>query len=381
MPGIDPDKLRQIAERETGYSEWGSPLFYDPLERLCRSASNEARFEQQARDAFEYRIVSALKHRLQIYADRAAYPEIAQQRITAPMIVTGLPRSGTTILHALLAQDPDVRSPLHWELSAPSPPPRKETFRTDPRIAACQAALDQLPAEFKAMHTVGATLPDECNSFMTLAFLSPNFGATANVPSYMEWLIHEADMQPAYELHRHMLQHLQAFAPGNHWVLKAPPHLWWLDEMFAAYPDARLIVTHRDPAQVMASNASLIAYLRGQSVPVDPIALGNEQIGQWRAAVDRLLAFRSSDRRAAQMFDVSYHDFISDPIAVVEAIYNRFSKPLSAGARTAMTGFLSENRQGKHGGHIYSAATYGMSSERLHAEFADYIATYSIPTK
>jgi Sulfotransferase family len=373
MP-IDPDRLQQTAEHETGLSDWGNPRFGEALERLCRSASDEARLEGPTRIGFEHRIVAALKHRLELYGDRASFPEIAQQAIVAPMIVTGLPRSGTTILHALLAQDPEVRSPLHWELSAPSPPPRTETFDTDPRIATCTAALEALPTEFKAMHTIGATLPDECNSFMALAFLSPNFGAMANVPSYINWLIHEADIGPAYELHRHMLQHLQAFAPGSHWVLKAPPHLWWLGTMFDTYPDARVVVTHRDPAQVMASNASLIAYLRGQTFPVDPVALGNEQIGQWRTGIDRLLTFRSHDSRAAQMFDVCYADFVADQMAAVEAIYERFDMPLSAIARTAMARFLNDNGQGKHGGHSYSAATYGMSDDRLQTEFADYIA-------
>lgn len=378
---IDPDRLRREAEADTGLAGWGDAAFAEPLERLCRSANDEARLEGAALAGFVGRISHALRQRLQLYGDRAAFPEIAAQQIIAPLIVTGLPRSGTTILHALLAQDPAVRSPLHWELAAISPPPRAGSFTTDPRIAASEAALAQLPAEFRAMHSVGATLPDECNAFMMLAFLSPNFGAAANVPSYMEWLIHKADIRPAYDLHRHVLQHLQAFAPGTHWVLKAPPHLWWLPQLFDAYPDARLVVTHRDPAQVMASNASLIAWLRGQSYPVDPVALGREQIGQWRAGIDRLLAFRAADPRAGRMFDSQYADFIRDPMAVVESLYARFGMSLSAAARAAMAGFLAENAQGKHGTHAYSAATYGMSDESLHAAFADYISAYSIPTQ
>lgn len=185
---LDPDALQRQAEAETGAADWGPAL--DPaLSRLCRSARDEAGLSEQGEARFAAQLLALLKTRLQIYADRTRHPEIAAQDIVAPLIVTGLPRSGTTILHGLLAQDTRVRSPQRWEVEQPSPPPRSASYRNDPRIAKSQARVDALPAAFKAMHAMGATLPEECNSVMQLAFASPNFVATMAVPSYMRWLL------------------------------------------------------------------------------------------------------------------------------------------------------------------------------------------------
>lgn len=378
---LDPNELCRKAEQTTGLSDWGEPPFREALSRLCTSAREESGQDEAGQDRFAAGLTGLLVTRLKLYADRAAYPEIAQQQIVAPIFVTGLPRSGTTILHALLAQDPSARSPQSWEANAPSPPPRAESYATDPRITAAQAQIDTLPATFRAMHAVGATLPEECNSIMQLAFLSPNFGATLNLPSYMAWLIEEADIAPAFALHRHVLQALQAFAPRQWWALKAPPHLWWPEALFAAYPDARLVMTHRDPAEVMASNASLIAFLRGLNGPVDRKLLGAEQVDQWAVGLERMEAFRARTSAPNEIVDIYYRDLVRDPLAVVEQIYSAFGIDLSAAARQAMEGFMARNQQGKHGKHDYAAADYGLEPAALRDRFADYIARRAIPVK
>jgi hypothetical protein len=380
VPMLDPARLIADAEAETGLGDWGAPEFMSALDLLCHSAVDEAGLQGAALAGFAANIRRLLANRLRLYADRAAHPEIAAQAIVAPIIVTGLPRGGTTILHALLAQDPAARSPAKWEVDRPSPPPRTETYGTDRRIAIAEAAVAALPDIFRAMHAMGATLPEECNSIQMMAFRSPNFGASANLPSYMRWLIEEADMAPAFALHRHVLQHLQAFAPAHHWVLKAPPYLWWPNALFDAYPDARVVVTHRDPAQVMASNASLIAYLRSWTGNPDPVAVGAEQVAQWRVGLDRLHAFRSTGAHAGSFLDTYYADFIRSPMTVVARIYDHFGMTLTSEAEIAMTQFLGRNVQGKHGRHDYAAETFGLSREGLHRDFADYIAAYAIPT-
>lgn len=382
MPrSLDPDALCRDAEQVTGLSDWGEPPFHAALSRLCASARDESGQDEAGLERFAARLSDLLVTRLKLYADRAAMPEIGQQRIVAPIIVTGLPRGGTTILHALLAQDPAARSPQSWEAGAPSPPPRAESYASDPRIAAAQAKIDALPATFRAMHAMGASLPEECNSIMQLAFLSPNFGASLSLPSYMAWLIEEADMGPAFALHRHVLQALQAFAPRQWWALKAPPYLWWPEALFAAYPDARLVVTHRDPAEVMASNASLIAFLRSMNGPVDRHFVGSEQVHQWAVGLERMEAFRMGAAAPKAIVDVYYRDFVADPIAVAEQVYAAFGIELSATARQAMEDFMASNQQGKHGKHDYSAADYGLETAVLHARFADYIARRSIPVR
>jgi hypothetical protein len=369
---LDGSKLISEAEQATGLNNWGEPEFRDALDRLCASTG--------ADDALADQIGTQLQKRLRLYADRAAYPEIATQEIIAPVFVVGFPRSGTTILHGLLAADPRARSPLTWELGAPSPPPHAETAFTDPRIAATQAGIEQLPQQFRAMHAMGATLPDEDNSIMQMAFRSLNFAATREIPDYVDWLL-DCDMAPAFALHRHMLQHLQAFHQREWWVLKAPPHLFALDALFATYPDARIIFTHRDPASIMPSNASLIAFLHEMSGnAVDRAALGKAETAKWCKAMDRAMAFRANHPQlAGRFYDLQYRDFTTDPMAAAEAVYRWLNIALPAEPRAAMAAFLTDSRQGKHGKHDYSPEQFGMTADAIRAEFSDYMAAYAVP--
>jgi hypothetical protein len=369
---LDFAKLIANAEQATCHSDWGEPEFRNGLAQLCGSKG--------ADDALAGQISAQLEKRLYLYADRTAHPEIPAQEIIAPIFVVGFPRSGTTILHALLAADPRARSPLTWELGAPSPPPRAESALTDPRIAATQAGIEQLPQQFRAMHAMGATLPDEDNSIMQLAFRSLNFAATREMPDYVDWLL-DCDMAPAFALHRHMLQHLQAFHKREWWVLKAPPHLFALNALFATYPDARIIFTHRDPASIMPSNASLIAFLHEMSGnTVDRAALGKAETAKWRKGMGQAMAFRAQNPKLSdRFFDLQYRDFTTDPIAAVEAVYRWLNIALPAEPRAAMTAFLADSRQGKHGKHDYSPEQYGMTADAIRAEFADYMITYNVP--
>jgi hypothetical protein len=369
---LDVAKLLAAAEQATSLSDWGAPEFRNALDRLCALTG--------ADDALADQIGTQLEKRLHLYADRTAHPEIAVQEIIAPIFVVGFPRSGTTILHALLAADPRARSPLTWELGAPSPPPRAETALADPRIAATQAGIEQLPQQFRAMHAMGATLPDEDNSIMQLAFRSLNFAATREMPDYVGWLL-DCDMAPAFALHRHMLQHLQAFHKRDWWVLKAPPHLFVLDALFATYPDARIIFTHRDPASIMPSNASLIAFLHEMSGNVvDRAALGKLETAKWRKGMERASAFRAEHPElSGRFFDLQYRDFTTNPMAAVEAVYRWLNIALPAEPRAAMTAFLADSRQGKHGKHDYTPEQFGMSADSIRAEFADYMTNYNVP--
>jgi len=375
---LTPDALKQQAMQATGLSNWGDTQFDEALEKLCQAARDDAKLSGVAFERFTGLIINLLSNRLKITDDRQRYPEIAQQKIIAPLIVIGLPRSGTTILHSLLAQDPDARSPLTWEVSQPSPPPRAETYTSDPRIAQSEAVINSLDPQFRAMHAMGATLPEECNSFMSMAFQSMNFGAINALPSYSHWMVEENDIRSAYDFHYQVLQHFQAFKAGKHWVLKSPTHLFWLSALLETYPDARIVVTHRDPAQVLPSNTSLIAHIRASACKVDPIALGQQQQREWHTALRRSMEFRDKHPHKGQFFDAHYQQIINDPISLIESIYTHFGMTLSDTARTNMTEFLANNKQGKHGAHHYTAEQFGMSVEGLHREFGDYIQRYQI---
>ncbi len=183
MSGLDWQASMGAAERSTALSGWGDPGFVEGLKTLTAAIAADERLPDPAREGAGALIATLLAKRLRLYHDRASHPEIAAQAIRAPLIVIGMPRSGTTVLHALLAQDPRARAPLTWEVDQPSPPPRTESFGSDPRIAASQAQIDRVPDEFKRMHMIGAELPLECNSIVTLAFQSSNFSALFDIPS------------------------------------------------------------------------------------------------------------------------------------------------------------------------------------------------------
>lgn len=203
--------------------------------------------------------ISAVNNRLQLVDDRKQNPGIAAERIVAPIFIVGLPRTESTALHHLRAQDPDTRAPQAWEVMYPSPPPTRATDETDPRIARAVKQLrwlDWLAPDFKAIHPVGAQLPLECIAIMSASFLAARFQTTYNLPTYEAWLATQ-DMRPAYAFHRRFLQHLQWHAPGARWVLKAPSHVFSFDALLDTYPDARIVQTHRDPVTAVASVASL----------------------------------------------------------------------------------------------------------------------------
>jgi hypothetical protein len=377
---LDPQTLMARAEVVAGADDWGHPPFREALDILCDSARRDADISLAGRTALTGRILTAGVRRLKLYADRGRYPEIAKQKIIGPLVLTGLPRSGAGVLHALLAQDPAARSPLNWELADPSPPPRTESFAIDPRIARAEAAAQRLDPEFRALHPVGAQLPDECGVITALAFQTLNFSAAASLPSYVRWLLTVSDAMPAYVVHKHVLQHLQAFAPRSWWCLQSPQHLFWLDRLMETYPDARVVMVHRDPATALPANAGLVTVLRRGSGQDDPKAVGAEEVAIWGQAVRRALAYRESGACAGQFFDCQHDDFVREPIETVEAIYEYFDMTLTDEARARMTAFMAARRQAVRGKRLYAPDQFGLDAKTLRREFGEYIETLNIPT-
>lgn len=377
---MDPDALIRRAEADAQLSNWGDAPFLDALEVLCRSVREDQPRRPNDVVAFEANILRFMNIRLRMMADRAAYPEIAAQKIEQPLIVMGLPRSGTTILHSLLSQDPRLRSPQRWEVDEPSPPPRTETYSTDPRIERAARAVEEIDPVFRAMHQMGATLPEECNHLQSGSFRSLNFWARLALPTYSRWLLDEANMRPAFDYHRQFLQHLQAYAPRDRWVLKSPPYLFWPKDLLLAYPDACIVMTHRDPAEVLPSNASLVAHIRGSDGPENAKGVGAEQM-IWLRGVERTMAYRAREARKGQFIDVQYRDFLANPIETIRTIYAYFNIEMTQDVEAAMRAFMVENRQGKHGEHNYTAEKFGLEADIMHSRFASYIDHYNIPVR
>jgi len=372
---LDEQLLLSEAERRAGLGDFGDPGFREPLRRLLRSYDIDANLTLLGRIAARQDTVRLLVNRLTIEEDRRRDPDIGREEIRKPIFVTGLPRTGTTLLHGLLARDPGNRAPLNWEVVFPSPPPRRASQR-DRRIEAAERQLRWfhcLAPGFRRIHPIGSRMPEECLIIHSHSFLSFQFQTSHHVSGYQAWL-EAQDLRPSYEMHRTVLQHLQWHGPRARWILKAPAHLYGIDALFAVYPDAGVVFTHRDPLEVVPSMASLHTELRSTfSDPVDPIAVGSEVTSRWAEGIAR--ALRARDRGcapAAQFFDVFYTDLLRDPIGCVRRLYDHFGMELRPAAEERMQRFLHDSPKDKHGPHRYSLEQFGFDAEEERERYRAY---------
>ena len=354
------------AVEATGLDDFGDEDWREGLARLLDAFERpEARLSDVGVVVVETDIAQYLTNRLGLVAWRKEHPEVASLDVTPPIVVIGQARTGTTILHDLLAQDPRSRVPLSWEVDRPLPPPEPSTYETDPRIEETenqQSMIDLLIPHFRAMHPVGARLAQECVRITGGAFRSMIFPTQYRVPAYAQWLLHEADMKPGYAWHRAYLQHLGSRMRADRWVLKSPGHLWALDALMDAYPDAVLIQTHRDPLRIIASVASLMALLRQIACEDATMA---EAAGEFADYI--LLGLdRSVDARergiVRRVVDVQFRVFVSDQIGTIGRIYDELGLELTAEAESRMRTFLDEHPQDKHGTHSYTFGDTGLDA-------------------
>src|SRR5262245_29897490 len=366
---IERDQLLEEAISLTGLDDFGDVPFLDALDAMVDSLNRDARVEGAVREGAAEMLTGALAKRLRLVADRARYPEIADEEVRAPVFIVGQPRSGSTHLHALLAVVEGFRAPQMWEMSAPSPPPERDTYNSDPRIAAVQAVIDQMPAEMMVRHPMGATRPEQCNVMMDWTFINQGWMASYDIRSYREWFL-DADYAPAYEGHFRMLQHLQSRNPGR-WVLKYPKHLLSLDALLTRYPDAVLIWTHRDPAAVLPSAVSLTGFMRQQSAPdYDPVRFAREWVVIEELALHRGLATRDRDAMPARHLDVDYRGLMDDPIGTVAALCEQLDMDFDDSSRQAVQQWLDDHPQDQHGVHRYTPEDFGLDADRLRERFA-----------
>lgn len=379
---LDEASLLRAAGKRTGLSDLGDGPFLEPLRLLLASLEEEAQLTWLGRSIARMELVRLIENRLKLVEDRRANPEIAEQEIRRPIFVVGLPRTGSTILHDILAQDPANRVPLTWECMWPSPPPERDSYETDPRIASCDArfpGVDRLIPGFKAMHPMGARLAQECVVLFQHSMTSPIFHNEYRVPSYQDW-VDTCDWAPHYDFHRRQLQQLQWRCPGERWVLKSGGHMWGLEHLLATYPDARVVQAHRDPLKVAASFASLATLVRSMaSDAVDAAEVAADWTPRLAAALHHAIDVRDAGGHPdARFHDLHFAGFVKDPFAAVERIYAEFELPLSGEAADRMRGFIADNPAGKHGVHGYRASEYGLDPEEERRRFARYVERFEI---
>ena len=380
-PALDADTLHRAAYARAGSSRYGAWDFAEPLERLLKSYHDEAKLTTLGRITVREYLVSLLDNLLRMETERASNAEIERQRITAPVFIIGLPRTGTTHLHGLISEDPANRAPATWEVMYPAAG-RSETdaARARAQTASRLGWADRLAPEFMRIHPIAADLPQECIAITAQVFMSIQFHTTHDVASYQDWF-EGAPQTLGLEFHHRFLQHLQAKSPGNRWVLKAPGHLFALAGLLERYPDARIIHTHRDPLRVMASMASHATVLRRAfSDAADPRRIAADWADRWARALDTFLAVR--DRApAAQFLDVAFESIERDALGAVERVYDFLGWPLTSDARTSMQRFLDANPKNKHGVHSYTLEQFGLNRAAETARFRKYCERFQIPVR
>lgn len=380
---LELNELLAAAQHRVGAINFGDPSFREPLGVLLAAIEGEARIHPLGRAIMRTRLISLLENRLRLQALLAEQPEIADIPLRRPIVIAGLQRTGTTMLHRLLAADPAARTLRSWEALQSTPLPSEGQHGSLRRRAAGKAAeygLRALAPEFFAIHPVESDAPEEDILLLDQAFMSQTPEATLHVPSYAAWLETHSSL-PAY---RYLVRSLQALSwqrSGSHWVLKTPHHMEYLRELLEVLPDAIIVQTHRDPQATMGSFCSMVAHGRGIfSDEVDPREVGRHWLAKVRRMIDRASAVRDQQDRghAARFIDVSYYDLLKDPLAQIQRIYAHAGLALTAAARQAMEQVLRRDVQNRYGRHIYRSRDFGLSPTIIEETFADYRRRFDI---
>jgi hypothetical protein len=372
------DVLVEAACERVGHDDFGDDTWEEGLDVLVRSLNADADLNELGRSAMADQIVGYLANRLEVEHWYGLHPEIDDQEIAAPLFGLGLPRTGSTALSFLLAQDPARRSLRTWEAGTPCPPPTTATEHTDERIARTQAGIDftnEMFPGFGEMLPSAATGPQECLLLMALDFRSLIFEGMASVPTYTSWLL-RCDMVPAYRYHRRVLKLLQWRCPPNRWWLKSPAHMLSIDSLDEVYPDAQFVMTHRDVTKVLPSVCALYATLSATLTErPDPVAIGRHNVEVWRIALERLIDFRDRGNEG-RFHDLAFDAVQRDPIGQVAELYAESGDDLTEDARRRMQVWWADSTKGRTGQGHYEADAFALDAAELRDDFAFYAARF-----
>ena len=339
------EDLHAEAVAAAGSDDFGDASYREALGVVLDAYDREARFHDAGRAAARGNLVQLLTTRLRSEARLTTAPAGAPVR--RPIVVLGLVRTGSTALHHLLAQDPQLQSLEYWVAARPQRRPPRPTWPTEPDFTAAAVEIDAMYAfdpALRKIHLMAADLAEECRHLLAQSFVDDSFEVNATVPSYTRW--YEGGRHAAaYRRHRALVE-LIGGDDQRRWLLKYPVHMKHLADLLAVYPDACIVQTHRDPTQVLASYVELIAGFRAiYERDIDRGAIAREQLEVWAAGAERALAVRAR-HDPAQFHDVFFRDFVADPIATVRAIYARFGLTLDAEAERRMRAWQSGDPDG-----------------------------------
>lgn len=375
MCALEPEAVLVAAAADTGLDDFGDDAFRERLDVLCRALREEAALSPVGVVSMFGGLVTSLRNRLRIQDLLKRHPEIHDEPLDRPIIIGGLPRTGTTHLHNLMAADPALRSLPYWESLEPV---TEDVAGAKERTAQGLVVSDLVMPHFKRMHEMTVDHVHEEIQLLAIDVSTMLFETYGIMPSWRDYYLSH-DQTPSYEYLRTVLKVLQWQRGGRRrWVLKSPQHLEQLPVLRRVFPDATYVLCHRDPVAVTVSMATMSAYTaRMTKQSPDPHAIGR----YWADAVERLLAACVRDRDVLpddQTIDVRFHEFMADDMAMVERVYEVAEQPLDDSVRAAMAAFLVANPRGKHGTVVYDMAVLGLDPDERRRALQSYVDRFGV---
>lgn len=368
-----PDLLLKIAEKQAGINDFAEDsAFREALSVLCRSAENDASLTLVGRMSIRRFVGRALVNRLRRVHMAKQQPEIATTVLEPPLIVVGLPRSGTTFLHHMLTLDAKARPLLFWELIEPIPGPGPDRRRE--QLIAMLADMKRMGGNLDAKHHFDSDNPEECMLLLDSTLVSLSFWTFAPVYEYLSWF-RQQDQREPYRAYKWLLQFFQRQSPNRRLTLKAPAHTGALASLLDAIPNARIVQTHRDPAEVVPSLNSLIYSLHSLVTDkVDVARMSNENMAHLEYMIARNEAARLQAPRS--VLDINYAEIFRDPLACVRRIYDHFGLELDESFAERIRRFAANRPKEKYGIHSYSAEDFGTTKAAIRERFSAYHRRY-----
>ena len=376
------DRLHELVTAETGSDDFGPDDYLPGLTVLLQSMDYDPRFHEQGRRVAWGMIVGVLKGRAQAIRSMKDNPAYADHAVTSPVVITGVPRTGTTALHRLLAVDERFQGLQTWLLDSPMPRPPIASWGDYPEFRRTAANLEAQYAaapDHKAVHFRAAEEVHECCMLLRQSFVSNLWACGPSAPTYDAWWQNQSE-EAAYRHYFKCVQLIGMNDPDKRWLLKNPGHIDHLDLLLAVYPDAKVIQTHRDPAKAVPSLVSLLMqmhplYEEGRADQRGPIMLRRE-VAKWARAVGRCDAVREA--HPGKVLDVVHADFHNEPMAVVERIYAFIGMDIPDHTRAALARRIEEKPELQHGVHRYSIADFGMTAQEAREPFGEYVERFDL---
>jgi len=373
------DVVLEAARDATGLSDFGGDEFREGLRVLLETYDGAAGLSERGRKHNWRRVVLLLSTRLRTAETLRKHAEIRDREIRRPVYLTGLPRTGTSALFNLLASDPAARPLLAWEGVFPDPFEGLEAGQSDPRREAMRAAEErtrQQDPEFSRIHHTGADTPEECVLLLAHAFCDVQVGIEVLMEPYGPWFQRQ-DLRASYAYYADLLRMLDFQRPGERWLLKSPAHLWALDALLEQFPDACIVMTHRNPLECIPSYCSMIEALLNSRGCAPRPDLGEAVLEYLARSLERGLRARDA-LDPAHFLDVDYRAFLADPLATAAGIYEYFGLRLDASLAATLAAHMRDNPKGKHGSHEYGLEKYGLTPGAVRSRLGDYIERFGL---